>query len=130
MEQHRICDIHQNVASLTIKSNFMTITDEITIIANQLANQGKKPTVALVKTRLKIPAPLPTIISVLRNWKHDPKLIEMAIEPNDAKTEKKHLTSISSEIEKAVSQALQPIQAELLELRALVNKLNKQQNKD
>ena len=108
----------------------MTITDEITIIANQLANQGKKPTVALVKTRLKIPAPLPTIISVLRNWKHDPKLIEMAIEPNDAKTEKKHLTSISSEIEKAVSQALQPIQAELLELRALVNKLNKQQNKD
>jgi hypothetical protein len=107
----------------------MTITDEIIIIANQLANQGKKPTVALVKTRLRQSAPLPTIISTLRNWKHDPKLIEMTIESNDVETENKHLTSISSEIEKAVMHALKPIQTELEELRALVNKLSKQQNK-
>ena len=107
----------------------MTISDEIIIIANQLANQGKKPSVALVKTRLRKSASLPTIISILRNWKHDPKLIEMAIEANDVETEKKHLTSITSEIEKAVILALQPIQAELVELRALVNELSKQQNK-
>lgn len=107
----------------------MTITDEIIIIANQLANQGKKPTVALVKTRLKISAPLPTIISVLRNWKHDPKLIEMTVESNNVEAKKNHLTSISAEIEKAISVALQPIQAELLELRALVRELSKQQNK-
>jgi hypothetical protein len=107
----------------------MTITDEIIIIANQLANQGKKPTVALVKTRLKISAPLPTIISVLRNWKHDPTLIEMTVESNDVEAKQKHLTSTSSEIEKAISIALQPIQAELVELRALVRELSKQQNK-
>jgi hypothetical protein len=108
----------------------MTITDEIIIIANQLANQGKKPSVALVKTRLRKPAPLPTIISILRNWKHDPKLVEISTESNDVETEKKHLTSISSEIEKAIKHALQPIEAELEELRALVNELSKAHNKD
>ncbi len=108
----------------------MTITDEIIIIANQLANQGKKPTVALVKTRLRKSAPLPTIISILRNWKHDPKLIEMTIETNDVEVEKQHLTSISAEIDTAIKAALQPIQAELVELRALVCELSKQKNKD
>lgn len=107
----------------------MTITDEIIIIANRLANQGKKPTVALVKTRLRKSTPLPTIISTLRSWQHDPKLIEMTVESKDVETEQKHLTSISSEIEKDVMQALQPIQTELLELRALVNELSQQQNK-
>ncbi|MFB0982083.1 MAG: hypothetical protein QMC62_14345 [Alteromonadaceae bacterium] len=108
----------------------MTITDEIIIIANQLANQGKKPTVALVKTRLIKSAPLPTIISILRNWTHDPNFVQMTIESNDVETKKKHLTSITSEIEKAIRQALQPIEAELLDLRALVNELSKQQDKD
>jgi hypothetical protein len=108
----------------------MTITDEIIIIANQLANQGKKPTVALVKTKLRKSAPLPTIISVLKNWKHDPKLIELSIESNAAETEKKHSSSITSEIDKAIKDALKPIQAELIELRALVNKLQSTKNKD
>jgi len=115
---------------LTIESDFMTITDEITIIANKLANQGKKPSVALVKTRLRKSVPLPTIISILRSWKHDPNVIEMPIESNDAETEKKNLTSISSEIEKAIKHALQPIEVELEELKALVNELSKAQNKD
>ena len=53
---------------------FMTITDEIIIIANQLANQGKKPTVALIKTKLTKAVPLPTIITTLKGWSHEPEL--------------------------------------------------------
>jgi hypothetical protein len=44
----------------------MTIIDEISICANQLANAGKKPTVALVKAKLRQAVPLPTLISTLK----------------------------------------------------------------
>jgi len=105
----------------------MTITDEITIIANKIANQGKKPTVALVKTMLRTPTPLPTIISVLRNWTHDPKLIELTIEPENNGQMKQTTASISPEIKKAIELALKPMENELAELKALVIKLMKQQ---
>jgi hypothetical protein len=105
----------------------MTTTDEITLIANQLANQGKKPTVALVKTKLRKPIPLPTIITILRNWTHDPKLVELVIESKETLGEKPTSTSLSPEIEQAIAKALQPIEAELAQLKALVINLAKQQ---
>ncbi|WP_057831990.1 hypothetical protein [Colwellia sp. TT2012] len=48
----------------------MTIIDEILICANQLANAGKKPTVALVKAKLSQRTPLATLITTLKNWQH------------------------------------------------------------
>jgi hypothetical protein len=105
----------------------MTITDEITIIANRLANKGKKPSVALVKTKLSKPAPLPTIISVLRNWTHDPKLVELSIEAEDNSAKENSLSTVTPEVKEAIEKALQPIKAELTELRALVVKLSEQQ---
>ncbi|MBA6233040.1 MULTISPECIES: hypothetical protein [unclassified Colwellia] len=105
----------------------MTTTDEITLIANQLANQGKKPTVALVKTKLTKPMPLPTIITTLRNWTHDPQLVELEIESKEALRKKSTSTSIPPEIEQAIAKALQPIEAELAQLKALVINLTKQQ---
>jgi Ni,Fe-hydrogenase maturation factor len=112
---------------LTIESNFMTTTDEIILIANQLANQGKKPTVALVKTKLKKTIPLPTIITILRNWTHDPQLVELEIVSKEAARKKTTSTSISPEIEQAIAKALQPIETELAQLKALVINLAKQQ---
>ena len=107
----------------------MTITDEITIIANQLANQGKKPTVALLKTKLKTPVPLPTLISILRNWTHDPKLITLTGETKKLVEENKTLALNSPEIEmmitKAIATALEPIETELAELKALIISLKK-----
>lgn len=107
----------------------MTITDEITIIANQLANQGKKPTVALLKTKLKRPVPLPTLISILRNWTHDPKLIKLTDKTEKPDKKNQTLTLNSPEIEmviaKAIATALEPIETELAELKALIISLKK-----
>jgi len=105
----------------------MTISDEITIIANQIANQGKKPTVALVKTKLRNPAPLPTIISILKNWTHDPKHINLTTESEDKAQMRQGSTAISPEIKKAIELALQPMENEIAELKALIIKLIKQQ---
>ena len=60
----------------------MTNIDDILITANTIANEGKKPTVALVKAKLSQPFPLPTIISVLKNWQHDKNFISHHQENN------------------------------------------------
>ena len=58
----------------------MTIIDEILICANQLANAGKKPTVALVKAKLSQRAPLATVITTLKSWQHQPDFIAPTID--------------------------------------------------
>lgn len=71
----------------------MTIVDEILISANKLANEGKKPTVALIKAKLATPAPLPTIIRVLKTWQHD----ENFIGQTESKSVEKHDTCVTEE---------------------------------
>ncbi|OTW24046.1 hypothetical protein BA744_16720 [Vibrio parahaemolyticus] len=43
----------------------------------QLQREGKEPTVALVKARMKTPVPMPALITVIKSWKsanHVPKV--------------------------------------------------------
>ena len=47
--------------------------DDIFRIANQLAANGQTPTTALVKSRLRQPVPMATLISVIQRWKQDPE---------------------------------------------------------
>lgn len=100
----------------------MTIHDEILIIANKLANQGKKPSVALIKTKLSKPTPLPIIIQTLKSWQHDPEFISITqnVLPKVQKTIK---TSESDDISLKIEQALLPIKTELDEIKILLHKL-------
>lgn len=41
-------------------------------LCESLTKSGVSPTVALIKKHANQPLPLPEIIGVLRNWKHDP----------------------------------------------------------
>lgn len=47
--------------------------DDIFRIANQLAANGQTPTTALVKSRLRQPVPMATLISAIQRWKQDPE---------------------------------------------------------
>ena len=67
----------------------MTINDEILTLANQIANRGHKPTVALVKTKLKQKVPLPLIISTLKTWQHDPDYTSVPEEKQPSGIKKK-----------------------------------------
>lgn len=100
----------------------MTIFDEISIIANKLANQGKSPSVALIKARLSQPVPLPKIIEVLKNWQHDPKFVASKNE-KPAETTEKVTNQATEEISQEVAKALVPIQNELKEIKALLQQL-------
>ena len=98
----------------------MTINDEILAIANQLANQGKKPTVALIKTKVSQPIPLPHIISVLKTWQHDPKFTEIkkieSAEVSEKNIENDDLTHI-------INKAIQPLHEEIQSLKQLIKQL-------
>ena len=97
----------------------MTIRDEIIAIANQLANQGKKPTVALIKNKVSQAAPLPIIISTLRTWQHDPKNTEL---PTSSITEEQASASPNISLDH-LEQHLAPLKAEIKEIRQLLNEL-------
>jgi len=95
----------------------MTTFDEILIIANQLANQGKRPTVALIKSRLTTSFPLPTIIKVLKSWQHDPEFINMR---SQKACEEELITAVqeSQEIKLIIENALIPIKMELDDIKS------------
>ncbi len=107
----------------------MTIIDEISICANQLANAGKKPTVALVKAKLRQAVPLPTLISTLKTWQHEPDFITSdssdvnQVEPQKGTEDKELIDSIVNNaaiqayIEDIVSAQLVDIKTELAELK-------------
>ena len=115
----------------------MTLTEEITICANILANQGKKPTVALIKSKLSQRAPLVTIISTLKSWQHQPDYITSKTKEEDSnKTTTTKNTEIINKlvesgsikrlVEDTLAQELTKMKQELLEMKLLVTNLSEQ----
>jgi hypothetical protein len=100
----------------------MTINDEILAIANQLANQGKQPSVALIKTKLTRSVPLPTIISVLKGWQHDPSFTQKT---QVNKKESKIIKEENIDINALIQQAIAPLQQEINELKLQVKQILK-----
>lgn len=101
----------------------MTIKDEILIIANQLANEGKKPTLALIKPKLSAPTPLPIIISTLKSWQHQPDNVGPI---NKGEAQKTHLANNDKQnqnIEQQIEQALKPLKQELTDVKAMLKQL-------
>lgn len=109
----------------------MTNIEEIIITANVLANQGKKPTVALVKARLTQNTPLPLIISTLKTWQHQSDYIAPKSAKNsDIKSKNKAAyTDLSAQIEKAVSDAITPLIEEITELKGQILRLEQKLEK-
>ena len=97
----------------------MTISDEISIIANKLANEGKTPSVALIKSQLNHSAPLPKIIAVLKSWQHDPKFIQLQHQEISTNSQTKAKSS-DEEINLLITIALKPLQQEIAELKQQV----------
>jgi len=99
----------------------MTKFDEIFTVANKLANEGKKPTVALIKNKLSQPTPLPQIIQAIKVWQHDPEFVEIASTIQVDENKEPTTTSIKQEIELAI----EPLMNELRLLKQEIKELKK-----
>ncbi len=119
----------------------MTLNEEITICANQLANEGKKPTVALIKAKLSQRAPLTEIIATLRNWQHQPEFIALSNKETKTSNNKPRSTnhcelideliesdSIKKLIEESLKQELSALRKEVSEMKLLITDLSEQLN--
>lgn len=100
----------------------MSIPEEILTIANKIANEGKKPTIALIKKKLTSNVPLPTIISTLRVWQHEPDFTSIV---TNEPTEKQEKDEEKPEVLALIDIALAPIKQELALLRQEINTLKK-----
>jgi hypothetical protein len=104
----------------------MTINDEILILANQIANKGNKPTVALIKAKLSKKVPLPTIISSLKTWQHEPNFISLPEEENSNAQEAN--SSVKTDYcNQELYEELAEMKKEIIELKQLVKQLIGQQ---
>ena len=100
----------------------MTINDEITIIANQLANAGKKPTVALIKSKLNKQVALPVIISTLKVWQHDPTLLSLP-EEKSINAEEANTTENTDDFRQNITDELAQMKQEIIELKEMIKQL-------
>ena len=119
----------------------MTIIDENLTCANQLANAGKKPTVALVKGKLSQTVPLATLITTLKNWQHQPDFItpindkkqqvNQALSTNDTSALIDYLLkngAIKKMIQQSLAQELTEMKNDLAEVKILILNLTEQLN--
>ncbi|MER0333211.1 hypothetical protein ABRZ81_07935 [Vibrio vulnificus] len=60
------------------------VTKELEAVLEQLQQQGKEPSVALVKARLKTSIPMPALIAAIKSWKSAQRVpkIEVASQTN------------------------------------------------
>ncbi|WP_425653820.1 hypothetical protein ACPSLZ_04145 [Vibrio campbellii] len=58
------------------------VTKELEAVMEQLQQQGKEPTVALVKARMKTPLPMPALIATIKSWKSANRIpkVEVAVQ--------------------------------------------------
>lgn len=45
------------------------VTKELEAVLQQLQQEGKEPSVALVKARMRTPVPMPALIATIKSWK-------------------------------------------------------------
>jgi hypothetical protein len=106
----------------------MTITDEIIAIANALAEQGKKPSVALIKPRLSSPVALPIIINTLKSWQYQPNVNVKHQQPIPPKGVDEVQAITLAELNQAIARAIMPLTHEIHELKQQIVQLSQQLN--
>ncbi|MGF1695058.1 hypothetical protein L4C54_05210 [Vibrio lamellibrachiae] len=91
------------------------VTDELTKVLSSLTQEGKEPTVALVKARLSTSVPMPALITAIKSWKASNRVPKVEV-ATAATSELDKITNL----EQQVSQLLKRVES----LEAKLNELN------
>jgi hypothetical protein len=100
--------------------------DNIILIAQQIAKEGKQPNTALIKARLPKNVPLPAIIRGLKMWMNDPhKAINILTEVK-ASENLDSSTTIDPLIDTKINKAIAPLIKQVETLSKQLADLKKQ----
>ncbi|EHD0127478.1 MULTISPECIES: hypothetical protein [Vibrio] len=89
------------------------VTKELEAVMEQLQQQGKEPTVALVKARLKTPIPMPALITAIKSWKSAQRVPKVEVAAQ-AHTDNDRLAALESTVKKLVAR-IEELEAKLSE---------------
>ncbi|MGI3036350.1 hypothetical protein [Vibrio diabolicus] len=89
------------------------VTKELEAVIEQLQQQGKEPTVALVKARLKTPVPMPALITAIKSWKSAQRVPKVEVAAQ-AHTDNDRLAALESTVKKLVAR-IEELEAKLSE---------------
>lgn len=89
------------------------VTKELEAVMEQLQQQGKGPTVALVKARLKTPVPMPALITAIKSWKSAQRVPKVEVAAQ-AHTDNDRLAALESTVKKLVAR-IEELEAKLSE---------------
>lgn len=73
------------------------VTKELETVMEQLQQEGKEPSVALVKARMKTPVPMPALITALKSWKSANRVPKIEIAAQKT-SEEDRLTALENTI--------------------------------
>ncbi|MGY5512174.1 hypothetical protein ACXHQ0_10245 [Vibrio antiquarius] len=89
------------------------VTKELEAVMEQLQQQGKEPTLALVKARLKTPVPMPALITAIKSWKSAQRVPKVEVAAQ-AHTDNDRLAALESTVKKLVAR-IEELEAKLSE---------------
>lgn len=97
--------------------------EHIIQIAQQLHEQGKQPTVALIKARMSTPSPIPEVINGLQRWRQlnaNPEaIVEIPHEETDVEQAEPTLAEMAKEVV-ALRGEVGQLREEIVMLRRLI----------
>lgn len=96
---------------------------QIITIANQLAAEGKQPTVALIKARLTSPVPMALLLSVLGRWKASPEKFRQQPPVNTEKQSPATALGQTTDDISELKQQLRQMQTQLDDMHQLLKTL-------
>lgn len=86
------------------------VSAEIEAVLNVLHNEGKEPTVALVKARLTSKVPMPAIINVIKSWKSTKRVpkVEIAAQQNNEQQQlEQRITMLENQVAQLIARVTQ-----------------------
>ncbi len=89
------------------------VTKELEAVMEQLQQEGKEPSVALVKARMKTPVPMPALITVIKSWKNTNHVPKVEVKATTLK-EDDRLTALEHTIAK-LTDRIEKLEAKLSE---------------
>ncbi|EGU4188134.1 TPA: hypothetical protein JG821_002570 [Vibrio parahaemolyticus] len=88
------------------------VTKELEAVMEQLQREGKEPTVALVKARMKTPVPMPALITVIKSWKSANHVPKVEVTAPLSKEEEDRLTALENTVAKLTAR-IEELEAKL-----------------
>jgi uncharacterized protein YlxW (UPF0749 family) len=83
------------------------VTQELEAVLTQLANEGKEPSVALVKARLSHSIPMPAIISTIKSWKSSRRVPKIEVVSDSEESIDKRVEQLEQHVQQLLSRITQ-----------------------